>query len=94
MQQHIYFAPVSEDVANEFDTFELEGTHYDFYIEVNPQDEFIRLYDAIGRMVPIDSTELDSAIAALQLAKELLDAKNVTVFTVDEHGDVDFVEGE
>lgn len=94
MQQHIYFAPVSEDVASEFDTFEIEGTHYDFYIEVSPEDGFLRLSDAIGRMVPIDVTELDSAIAALQLAKELLEAKNVTAFLVDEHGDVEFVEGE
>lgn len=91
MQQHIYFAPVSEDVAYEFETFEVAGADYDFHMEVNVEDQFVRISDAIGRMVPVDNTQLDSMIAALQLAKDIFNAKEVEAFVVDAEGNVQYI---
>lgn len=91
MQEHIYFGPVSEDVANEFETFEINGVNYDFHMEINVEDGFVRFSDSIGRMVPIDITELDSAIAALQLAKDIFNAKEIEAFVVDAEGNVEYI---
>lgn len=92
MQQHIYFGPVSEDVADEFETFEVNGVNYDFHMEVNVEDGFVRISDAIGRMVPVDITEIESMLGALRLAKDLMEAPDVKAFVVDENGDLSYVE--
>lgn len=101
MKQHIYFGPVSEDVADEFETFEVEfetfevgGVNYDFHMEVNVEDQFVRISDAIGRMIPVDITQIESMLGALRLAKDLMEAPDVKAFVVNKDGDIGYVEGE
>lgn len=95
MQKHIYFGPVDDDAASEFDTFQVQETeyhtgNYDFHMGVNVEDQFVRITDAIGRMIPVDLTQINSMIGALILAKDLMSAGET--YVVDFEGDSEIVE--
>jgi len=76
MNKLIYFAPVLDDPADEFDSFEpKEGDKFDMLMEVHVEDKFIRIKDSIGRMLPVDVEQIESMIAALDLAKEIIEFK-------------------
>lgn len=93
MHKLIYFAPVLDDQADEFDSFEpKEGNKFDMLIEVHVEDQFMRIKDSIGRMLPVDVEQIESMISALYLAKELMEVKVPDVYYVDDTGFLTFDE--
>jgi hypothetical protein len=82
MVKHYYFGPISPqdhaDMGGE--SFEFAGSYWSFKVEVGLEDGFVRLYDTVGRMVPIDQEHYNdliatfSAVSALQ--EDFLEAKD------------------
>ena len=87
MTKYVYFSPVNpEDV--EPGLFEVEGQDqvFDFKLEINPEDGFVRLYDSIGRMVPLDHTQIEGLVTALSIASEFFIAEVNEVYCLDNNG--------
>ena len=46
-------------------SFEFGGSYWQFKVEVMPEDGFIRIYDAVGRMIPVDKDQFIDLSATL-----------------------------
>lgn len=69
----IYFGAYSPEDLQEMDidTFEHNGTNYEFQLEVHLEDGFIRITDTIGRMIPLDMTHYQDLAKAMEMVMSL-----------------------
>jgi len=73
MVKHYYFGPISPqdhaDMGGE--SFEFAGSYWSFKMEVCLSEGFVRLYDTVGRMIPIDQEHYEDLIATMETAADL-----------------------
>lgn len=71
--KNFFISKIPQDQIMEgFEGFEFAGNEYDFKLEVQVVDGFVRLYDSLERMVPIDISQLEEVIVSLQMAYDLM----------------------
>lgn len=73
--KNIYFGPVSSEQLENFGSegyFEFSGRQWEYRLEIDFENGMLRLYDSVGRMVPIDKEVYGQMIHSLVI---VLDAQ-------------------
>jgi hypothetical protein len=85
MTTDIYFSKFEESINELEDTgityFPYNGDAYQFIAEIDPYDDFVRIHDTLGRMLPIDKTSYRDMIEVMTMAlgvSSMLEAHNRT----------------
>lgn len=88
MTKNLYFGELSKELLQEMgtDAFEHNGKYYEFMLEIDITGGMARLWDSLGRMVPIDSTQYGELAKAINRMIALQAKYDEFVATADTMG--------
>lgn len=84
MKKELYFSPVdAEDFDIRDGAFEVNGTYYEYKVEVYTGEGHLAISDSLGRRLPIDIEDLAYLMHALEKAHEMLSDGDPEVLVLD-----------
>jgi hypothetical protein len=85
--KYIYLGKVSPETIEDCGSdgyFDFAGEKWEFQLEVNLEESFLRLTDSVGRMVPIDANQYADFVSAMNMVIDVQESYNSLQDSIDD----------